>query len=204
MFPGSTRQDSLFALGRDTRLFRLHSERLAGNQFNPGLGSSRFAPFKNDDGKVVPTLYAATTFDGAAYETLFRERPAKYQTFPRQKLYDRAASELTTTREIRLVSLFTPELTAWGINEADLFNFDESQYPCCRLLAARIWKENLGAGGMIWSSVRDSASNGMMFFQDRIEPDFLHVDETRFVCSNADLLDDLRTTAARAGITISL
>lgn len=200
--PNSTAQGKLFVLGAGSRLFRLHASKLSGDQFNPGSGTSRFAPFKDENGRIIPTLYASTTFDGAAYETLFRERPAMYQAFPRQKLDDRAESRLLTTREVNLVALFTPELAAWNIKEEDLFTFDEGQYSLCRLPAAKIWNENPDADGMVWSSVRDSSANAMMLFEDRVAPGSLHVEKTRFVQSDADLLDELRRTATRAGIAI--
>ncbi len=203
ILPNAAGQHPYFALESGREVFRLHRDVLDGDQFNPGYGTSRFAPFQDLEGKIVPSLYSATTFDGAAYETLFRERPAKYQTFPRNRLDDYAASRLTTRRELQLVRLFTPELAAWGIAEADLLTYDESNYPTCRELAALIWKDNPAADGMIWSSVRDSSALAMMLFEDRVKPGALTVTETRYVQRDADLLDQLRTTARRAGITIS-
>lgn len=187
----------------DIRLFRLHRDALRGAQFNPGHGSSRFAPFQDDTGNIIPTIYAATTFDGAAYETVFRERPHKFQTIPRQKLEDRACSVIKATGKTLLARLFTPELSAWQLRQNEVFSDDESVYPFCRALARRIWQDNPHADGVCWSSVRDSGATAMMFFGDRItEMDFA-VEDTRLVRENPSLLGDLRLTAKRAGITIA-
>jgi hypothetical protein len=50
-------------------LWRIHAEKLAGDAFNPGFGSSRFAPI-GPVRKRVPTAYAADGFEAAVYETI--------------------------------------------------------------------------------------------------------------------------------------
>ena len=86
-------------------LWRIHAEKLAGDAFNPGFGSSRFAPI-GPVRKRVPTAYAADGFEAAVYETIFHDLdPAQsFKTFPLSKLADVRCSVLRVASPLALRS----------------------------------------------------------------------------------------------------
>ncbi len=186
-----------------TPLHRLHHVDYPGARFNPCLGSgTRFAPLE-DAGSCIPTLYAATTFDGAAFETVFRGRPHPLAGVPRQEVETRGASELRPLRDLSLVPFFSPELSAWGLDPVAVFAPDASSYPGCRALALRAWADNPAAVGLVWSSVRDSSAWALLLFGDRLsEADFEHA-RLREVRSDPGLLAELREAGRRGGFRIT-
>lgn len=55
-------------------LHRVHQDLYEADQFNPGLkGNARFSPIRDAKGDLIPTLYAASTFDAAAMESVFHD-----------------------------------------------------------------------------------------------------------------------------------
>ena len=185
-------------------LHRVHSDNYDGHGFNPCRGpEARFTHLKDAHGNCIPSLYAATTFDGAAYETIFRGRPSKFQVLPRQKIDDRVLSRLQLSETLELVPLFTPELSNWDLDPTGFFAAHVSVYPHCRALGFRCWRDNPTAQGLIWSSVRDSGAHAMLLFGDRIAPGVLRLLESRSVRTDSTALDDLEAAGNRAGWTIA-
>ena len=193
------------SLAAGTVLHRLHHVDLPGAGFNPCRGgATRFAPLhRPDDGACIPTLYAATTFDGAAYETVFRGPPGPFAAVPRQDLETRAASRIAPRVALDLVPLFTPELAAAGLDPAALFRPSASVYGLCRALALTAWRDNPAAHGLIWTSVRDNAAQAMLLFGDRLGADAFDTLDRRTIATHPDLLDAFVETAARGGYRIS-
>ena len=61
-------------VAKDTILHRTHGSSFRPAQFNPCKGQpTRFAPFLNAAGACVPTLYAATSREAAAFESAFHD-----------------------------------------------------------------------------------------------------------------------------------
>lgn len=204
VLPASVRQASLFPVDLGTRLFRNHHRDFSGAAFTPCRGrATRFAPLRTPDGACIPTFYAATTFDGAAYETMFRDPPSKYGGYRRQLLEDRGVSVVAPVRTLRLVGLFTPELRRLDILPEEVFQAHDSVYPFCRGLAEMAWRDNPDADGIVWSSVRDSAAHAMLLFGDRLDPADFSVESIRLVETDPTLLDELSETAARCGSFIA-
>ena len=200
VLPAGLRSASLFTVDRETRLFRNHHRDFGGASFNPCRGgATRFAPLRSPNGACIPTFYAATTFDGAAYETMFRDPPSKYGGYRRQLLEDRGVSVIAPLRTLQLVGLFTPELRRLGIPPEEMFQAHDSVYPFCRDLAEMAWRDNPDADGIVWSSVRDSAAHAMLLFGDRLDPADFSVASVRLVETDPTLLDELSDTAARCG-----
>ena len=74
------------SLPASSQLYRSHDENYAGNEFSPCKGiPSRFAPLRRETEECIPTSYAATTLDGAAFETVFRGIPHKYESVVRAR-----------------------------------------------------------------------------------------------------------------------
>lgn len=202
--PDSVRAAGLFHVDAGTRLFRNHHRDFPGTLFNPCRGgATRFAPLLTPAGTCIPTFYAATTFDGAAYETMFRDPPSKYGGYRRQLLEDRGVSVIAPLKTLRLVGLFTPELRRLGIPPEEMFQAHDSIYPFCRNLAEMAWQDNPDADGIIWSSVRDSAARAMLLFGDRLGSADFSVESVRLVATDPTLLDELNETAARCGSFIA-
>jgi hypothetical protein len=198
--PAGVRLATCFTVDSGTRLFPNHQRDFGGASFNPCRGgATRFAPLMTPAGACIPTFYAATTFDGAAYETMFRDPPSKYGGYRRQLLEDRGVSVIAPVRTLRLVGLFTPELRRLGIPPEEMFQAHDSVYPFCRSLAEMAWRDNPDADGIVWSSVRDSAANAMLLFGDRLDPADFSLESVRLVETDPTLLDELGETAARCG-----
>jgi hypothetical protein len=204
VLPASVQPANLFPVDPGTRLFRNHHRDFGGATFNPCRGgATRFAPLLTPDGACIPTFYAATTFDGAAYETMFRDPPSKYGGYRRQLIEDRGVSVIAPERTLRLVGLFTPELRRLGIPPEEMFQAHDSVYPFCRGLAEMAWRDNPDIDGIVWSSVRDSAARAMLLFGDRLVPADFSVESVRLVETDPTLLDELNETAARCGSFIA-
>ena len=119
--PEDARVARLHPLPASTTLYRVHGADFAGNEFNPCKGEpSRFAPLHDGSGQCIPTSYAATTLDGAAFESVFRGIQDKYESVPREDVDKYTISSLETATALELVPLFTPELLRWGINHSKI------------------------------------------------------------------------------------
>jgi hypothetical protein len=105
----------------------------------------------------VPSLYAATTFDAAVYETIAHGADLRdpFRHVRREALDDRCHSEVVCAGELLLAPLFRPEVEALGHAHEALFAPRVSAYADCLALAARLHAELPRAQGSIWSSVRD-------------------------------------------------
>lgn len=194
----------LYPVATGTRLFRIHHRDYPGASFNPCRGmATRFAPLRTPEGQCIPTLYASTTFDGAAYETVFRGDPGPFSAVPRQNLDDRGASIIAPKQDLALVPFFTPELKSMRIDPEQFFRPSAAAYPACRSLAERAWNDNGTAHGIAWTSVRDSSAQAMLLFGDRLALDDFDHFGTRDIASDPSLLDDFVNAGERGGFRIS-
>src|SRR5258707_974207 len=50
-------------------LYRVHNVAFGATEFNPGTGLGRFHPLRAANGAPIPTIYGASTPDGALSET---------------------------------------------------------------------------------------------------------------------------------------
>ena len=201
--PEDARVVRLYPLPASTTLHRVHLENYDGNAFNPCRGpEARFTHLRDRNGRCIPTSYASTTLDGAAYEVVFRGIPGKFQSIPRQSLDDRVISALETGVDLELVPLFSPELMGWGIDPTEFFKPSDTAYGDCRTLGFRAWRDNPRAHGLIWTSVQDSGAHAILLFGDRLNPSNLVVTSTRSVRTDPTALGDLETAGRRAGWTV--
>src|SRR5262249_27294665 len=112
-------------------LHRIHGSLYASTSFNPCLGRpSRFAPLVQTNGTCVPTMYAAKSFECAVHETIFHElqhnAPRKAITYRQIENLDYAI--IRPRRELVLVSLFEPDLNAWGLTRSQLIDTFAADY----------------------------------------------------------------------------
>ena len=114
-----------------TVLHRTHARAWRPAQFNPCLGQpTRFAPFNAASGACVPTLYAATNREAAAFESIFHDidASAEFKMVRLDIVEARSVSQITLKRDLRLAGLFTPDLKAWRLQRSQLIDTPKSTY----------------------------------------------------------------------------
>lgn len=157
--------------------FRVHDFDPATQRYEPhafndsGLGNARFSPLRDPAGKLIPTIYAASTPLGAIAEIVLHDAPTPsvgyilpWSTIKTGKLHisDIAAPALN------LVDLTSMGLRAAGLHPHDLFAGEKPDYPRTRDWALYVWANVPAAQGLVWMSVRDNTSQAIMLFGDRL------------------------------------
>lgn len=196
----------LHVIPAGTPLHRNHAAGFRAAEFNPCKGQpSRFAPFQDAAGQCVPTLYAATTRVGAAYESIFHDiaATARFKTVRRSVVLARAVSEIAPKRDLALAALFTPDLKAWALRREQLITTPRSTYEQTVAWAAAVHAACPGLDGLIWTSRQCDPDLCMVLFGDRVSEAAFDVLGSRTIHSDAALLLEMRSCGARAGITIT-
>ncbi len=186
-------------------LHRTHASDFRPAQFNPCKGqATRFAPFLDDKGTCVPTLYAATNKEAAAFESIFHdiEPNARFKTVRLDVVESRSVSTITPKRDILVASLFAPDLKAWGIARTDLIDTPKSTYPQTVLWAEAIHHARSDVAGLIWTSRQCDPERCVILFEDRVDESAFDVLDCIEVSADANLLLELRGFGRRADITI--
>jgi hypothetical protein len=166
--------------------------------------ATRFTPFNNEHGSRVATLYAATTREAAAFESIFHdiEPTAPFKTVRLAVVEARSVSIIAPRRDLALASLFAPDLKPWGLSRTDLIETPKSTYAETVLWAKAIYRANPDVDGLIWTSRQCDPEQCTILFEDRLHEDQLDVIQSIDVGSDADLFLELRGYGRRAGITI--
>lgn len=188
-----------------TKLHRNHLSSFGAAQFNPCMGQrTRFAPFNDGAGNCVPTLYAATSREAAAFESIFHdiEPTSAFKTVRLATVEQRTISIIVPKRNLVLASLFAPDLKAWGISRSDLIETSKSTYADTGSWAQAIHGASPDVDGLIWTSRQCDPDQCIVLFEDRIAEDEFEIRDSLPVASNAGLLLELRDYGLRAGITI--
>ena len=163
---------------------------------------TRFAPI-HVGGRCIPSLYAATGEEAAAFESIFHdiEPSATFRTVRQDTVTNRSVSQIAPRRDLRLASLFAPDLAAWGIARSDLVDTPRSAYPGSAVWAQAIHAAHADVDGLIWTSRRCDPHVCTVLFGDRVSEadiDTIGRDEA----DQAHVLLRLRRYAMRSGITI--
>lgn len=161
-----------------TDLWRVHKLKRRPTAFNPGLDQGRFHPFPGADGKPVPTLYTASTWEAAVCETVFRDVPLRGadRRKARAELAVRALSLVRLRREVPLVDLRALGLRRLQLHRRELIDTEADQYPRIARWARALYQASPLAGGLVWIS-RLADPPAMVFFGDRVaEEDFAVVE----------------------------
>jgi hypothetical protein len=155
-------------------------------------------------GVCVPSLYAATTREAAAFESIFHdiEPTALFKTVRLDIVESRSVSRIAPKRDLLLARLFAPDLKAWGRSRAELVDTPKSTYAQTALWAQAIHHARADLDGLVWTSRQCDPDLCVILFGDRArERDFDIVDSID-VSVNAALLLELRNFGLRAGVTI--
>jgi hypothetical protein len=203
--PDPLPQINLHQLPAGYVLHRNHLSAFRSGEFNPGLGGAmRFSPFWDGAGDCVPSLYAATTREAAAYESVFHDinLKAPFKTVKLDGVLKRSVSRIELKRPVKLAALFTPDLGALRLHRTDLIDTPRSHYGRTALWAKAIHDACAEAEGLIWTSRRCDPAMCAIFFGDRVkEADFNEIDCLDLSTHSMELLE-LRSFGRRSGITL--
>lgn len=186
-------------------LHRIHDRSRSPSAFNPCRGRpTRFAPVVDAGGRRVPTLYAGSTFDSAAYETLFRGIPvhARRKTAPASAVVSRAHGALWTRRDLTLASLRAPDLAKWGVSRDALIASSPRRYQATAAWAKAIHDQFPHLEGLVWTSNQCDPDDAYLFFGDRVSATDFRIVSVRDGRTDPSLLADVRRAGQRAGISI--
>ncbi|GAB7003690.1 hypothetical protein JCM18899A_11610 [Nocardioides sp. AN3] len=135
---------------------------------NPGVGSTRFAPFPGAGAAadiMVPTMYVARTLRAALLETVFHtaEPTARASAATTRlpsvltgnDLLGRLHARLALPRSLRLVDLRNPALSGLGLVRESVVSSSALHYSCTRRIAQAICNAapaDGGFDGILWHS----------------------------------------------------
>lgn len=195
-----------YSLGKGTVLHRIHDEKYAADQFNPGQrGNARFSPIQDAKGEPVPTLYAGVTKDCAMMETIFHDvsfAPG-LKTYDKSKLENQVHSTLEVIESLELVDLASVALRKLGITRKQLIDTEKDQYPITRKWAEKLYEQCPTVQGLAWISRQDDTARAMVLFGDRITPQSLaQAGESLSLINDAATYDDVLELAERLDVLI--
>lgn len=194
----------LVTLDSGTLLHRIHDSRFAATEFNPGFGNSRFAPFAIAT-VPIPTAYAATSLECAAFETIFHDLDAcsPFKVVPVAQLEGLHYSTFELGRALKLASLYSADLMKFGLERRQVVDTPPSSYATTRLWSAAVHQSTSVADGLVWVSRRYDQERALIMFGDRVLAEaIIPVSSTR-IMDDAKALETLFELAQRAGIDIS-
>lgn len=158
-------------------LWRVHpfdpsTGRWVATAFNSaGAGNARFSPLPEGDG-FVPTLYAASTLEGALMETVFHDVPwpsTGYSLDLTKHLESSyCASQVELTSAAQLIDLTSVGLRAIGLRAVDLLDTNATEYPRARAWAQWLRQTAPTAQGLTWMSRQDNTCRALVFFGDKL------------------------------------
>lgn len=203
--PAPARAPKLLSL-KPARLWRIHQARFRPAQFHPGAGAdARFSPIRSAAKKPIPTLYAASTLEGALMETVFHDvptPPADYildiERLPELGL---RVSIIRPKGELHVIDLSTKGLQRLGLQRTQLVDTPVTAYPAARRWAEWLHDAERGAQGLLWTSRKDDAAKAMMLFGDRVQEKEFVVELDREPVHESPYLEQLLTLAEHIGIT---
>lgn len=156
--------------GKGQELYRVHDAIYKGNGFNPSRkGNARFSPFRDADGKIIPTLYAGTSLDCALMETIFHDVPfvAGFKPLSIKKMVGKVHTVSTPNVDFKLVDLGTIALRRLGVDRAHLIDTTKWHYPETRKWAERFYAQLGDVQGLRWTSRQDDSAQTVMLFGTR-------------------------------------
>lgn len=162
----------LHTLSAGTRLFRVHPS--AYKPFhgkvrfnNSSKGDARFSPLQHN-GIILPTIYAALTFECALMESVFHDvAPRMGVVLHPGKLNGLVCTAIKTVAELRLLDLTSVGLRRFDLQVTDVIDTFADQYLMTRRLALALYKTNPAAHGLYWTSRLDNRSQALLLFGDR-------------------------------------
>lgn len=159
-------------------LHRIHPLAYGSSQFNPSPdGDARFSPIRDKAGAIIPTIYAAESFECAVCEIILRcpDMPADtkgaLRDVPPSKYKNHAHSTLTLMRDLELVDLTNKGQRSIGVEHNAILVGSSASYPITRAWAERIHAECPDAQGIYYTSYQWGPEFAILIFGDRVDPD---------------------------------
>jgi hypothetical protein len=188
------------------------------SSFNPNVGKdwtvatdgARFNPFPDKDGDNVPTIYAATTYEAAALESVFHQVPhIQTPEIMRSQVETWEYFELRTLRDLRVVRLTNPQLRQLKVSERteslredELIHSPASQYPAARTWAKLLHDHIPGLDGLAWRPRLAGQGEAYVFFGDRCGAGDFAVVNTPTPLTSPTEYGKIKGVADAANITI--
>lgn len=190
----------------DTIIHRVHQNKYAGDQFNPGLsGNARFSPIKDAWGEPIPTLYGGCTFECAAMETVFHDIPFApgLKTFDKTKLTGQVHSQVKPGADLVLADFRNKALRKLGVARSQIIDTEKDQYPMTRQWAEAIHRQCPDVQGICWISRQDDSAQALIVFGDRLKKGvFQQVGASRNLVSDSEAYGELLVLAEQIGVEI--
>lgn len=198
---------NIHTLHESTVLHRVHPKKYGAAQFNDtAAGNARFSPIRNAGGNIIPTIYAAQTFAGAAMETAFHDVPlaGALKTKARTDLEPLAHSEIKLEAELVLADLSVKGLSKLGLEKKDLIETGKDAYAMTRSFAEHIHASHPGIQGLSWVSRKDDTNRAFVLFGDRIRPGAISAvaGSTKGLVSNDDTYEQILDLADEIDVKI--
>ncbi len=151
-------------------LYRVHPDRRSPHAFNPGTGGDRgrFHPLRNASGRLVPTLYAADSIDGALSETVLHSVFAG-GVILRSRLEGQCLTRIELTRDILVADLSGHGLRRLGLTRGQLLDCGASHYAETARWAEAIHRSDDSLHGMVWVSRQFDTATALLAFGDRLQ-----------------------------------
>ena len=189
-------KEAYVTLAKGTELHRIHPSVYKSEQFNPtSAGDARFSPIRDGRGAIIPTIYAAQTFDCAACEIILRcpdTMPVDPKTgLPTFQIVFPADfcgynhSIVRTMMELDLVDLTNAGQRKIGVNQNALLAGPRSTYSATRAGAERIHSTCPKAQGIYYSSTQFGPDFAIVLFGDRVPAGILDPVSSRLVIDAA-------------------
>lgn len=168
----------IVTLSLGTDLHRIHDGRFGACEFNgTDRGNARFSPIRDMSGNIIPTIYAAKTFECSVCEIILRcpdtppidpatGRPTLVVVGPSDfELFKH--SEIQTTIDLKLLDLTISGQRMLGVDHNALLAGPRSMYP-----ATRDWAEAIHANfpdihGIYYQSYQLGPDSAVVLFGDR-------------------------------------
>jgi hypothetical protein len=169
--PAVSLDAKLMSWGAGEIMHRVHDAVYPVDSFNPSpLGNARFSPIRDSAGNVIPTLYAATTPQGALMETIFHDVPYKpgFKRVSVGRLEGKLSSTLVFLSDFELIDLGKIGLRRLGVHPHDLIDTTKAHYPETRKWAESLYAAYPQAQGLIWPSRQDDRARAVVLFGTRV------------------------------------
>lgn len=193
-------------LQEGTTLFRVHPSTLRNGTSvqaampNPGKGPGGRFSFFGDP--VVPVLYAASTPEGAVYESIRHSRSAGSRV-PSAHWRPMVLSAIEVRTPVDLASFHSDGLRRFGLYPRDLTDTPKRTYPYTVKWAEAVWKQ--GLAGVAYMSRHFNSAKAYCLFGDRIPSEAVStvdVHPASRAFDNARDIEWLAATALSADITL--
>ena len=183
---------------------RCHDSRFGATELNPGYGRGRFHPFRTAEGSPVPTLYGASSLNGALSETVFHEVPIRglFRTILRADLKPLLVSTVVAVRALTLVQLHGFGLRRLEVSRAELIESDSARYEETVRWAQALHASDDRIDGLVWVSRQYDTAFALVLFGDRVARKDLKVAEPPLPLYVRPGFDGVLEAAEQAGITV--